>query len=440
MSSTDPARLFGQLTSDAYGDRSWREREAGHLLDWAAGSASPAGGFGWRLSTGALDPARGRPLWISCRMIHCLALGHLLGHDSDGARVDAGIAALRREYQDQEHGGWFADADRPGEGRKEAYGHAFVVLAGASATVAGRPGGRQLLDEALALVLERFWDTEAQMPFESWDVAFTELEDYRGGNAAMHLVEAFLAAADATGDAAWRERALAICERMLSGARDLGWRVPEHFDARWQVRPDYNIDEPRHPFRPYGATPGHAFEWAWLVLTLRAAHPTPPWFLEAAVGLVDTAWADAWDVERGGLAYTTDAHGEPVVRERFHWVACEAPPRRLGAASRRGRGPVGDDVRRGDGLPPRPPCGGGKPRRLVARVVGDQRAHRAHLDRITRRLSRPPSSAAAVSRARPGPRSRAGVDASEAVTPRSRRRTRCRLVGPGIRARLCTER
>jgi hypothetical protein len=22
--------------------------------------------------------------------------------------------------------------------------------------------------------------------------------------------------------------------------------------------------------------------------------------------------------------YTTDAHGEPVVRERFHWVACEA--------------------------------------------------------------------------------------------------------------------
>ena len=324
VSSTDPVQLFGQLSADAYGDRAWREREAGYLLGWAAGSASPAGGFGWRLSTGALDPTRGRPLWVGCRMIHCLALGHLLGHDGDGARVDAGIASLRTEHQDQEHGGWFADADRPGEGRKEAYGHAFVVLAGASATVAGRPGGRQLLDEALAVVLERFWDAEALMPFESWDVAFTEIEDYRGGNAAMHLVEAFLAAADATGDAAWRERALAICERMMSGARDLGWRVPEHFDARWRVLPDYNIDEPRHPFRPYGATPGHAFEWARLVLTLRAAHPAPEWFLEAAVGLVDTAWAEAWDVERGGLAYTTDAHGEPVVRERFHWVTCEA--------------------------------------------------------------------------------------------------------------------
>ena len=40
--------------------------------------------------------------------------------------------------------------------------------------------------------------------------------------------------------------------------------------------------------------------------------------------LVETAWADAWDVQLGGLVYTTDVDGEPVVRERFHWVACEA--------------------------------------------------------------------------------------------------------------------
>jgi mannose/cellobiose epimerase-like protein (N-acyl-D-glucosamine 2-epimerase family) len=323
MASGD-AHLFDQLSADDYGDRSWREAQAGHLLDWAAGSGAPGGGFGWRLASGELDPARGRPLWIGCRMIHCLALGHLLGRQGDGARVDAGIAALRTDYQDDVNGGWFADADQPGEGRKEAYGHAFVVLAGASATVAGRPGGRELLDDALRMVLERFWDAESQMPYESWDVAFTELEDYRGGNAAMHLVEAFLAAADATGDVVWRERAVAICERMMVGSRDLGWLVPEHFDSTWRLLPDYNQDQPRHPFRPYGATPGHAFEWARLVLTLRAAHPTPEWFLEAAEQLVETAWTDAWDAVRGGLVYTTDAQGVPVVRERFHWVACEA--------------------------------------------------------------------------------------------------------------------
>jgi len=316
--------LFDAQPADPYGDRPWREAQAGHLLAWAAGSASPEGGFGWRLNSGGLDPARGRPLWIGCRMIHCLALGSLLGRHGDAGRVDAGLEALSTAYADDVHGGWFADADRPGEGRKEAYGHAFVVLAGASATVAGRPRGRDLLDRALGTVLERFWDARAQMPYESWDVGFTELEDYRGGNAAMHMVEAFLAAADATGDVAWRVRALAICERMMTGARDLGWRMPEHFDADWNVRRDYNIDQPRHPFRPYGATPGHAFEWARLVLTLRAAHPTPTWFLEAAERLVETAWADAWDVQRGGLVYTTDVDGEPVVSERFHWVACEA--------------------------------------------------------------------------------------------------------------------
>jgi mannose/cellobiose epimerase-like protein (N-acyl-D-glucosamine 2-epimerase family) len=316
--------LLDSLSADPYGDRPWRGAEAMNLLAWAAGSASPAGGFGWRLKSGELDPTRGRPLWIGCRMIHCLALGTLLGRDGDAERVDAGLTALSTAYADTVYGGWYADADRPGEGRKEAYGHAFVVLAGASATVAGRPGGPALLDHALAMVLERFWDAEAQMPYESWDVGFTDLEDYRGGNAAMHMVEAFLAAADATGDVVWRERALAICERMMSCARDSGWRVPEHFDAHWNVRVDYNIDQPRHPFRPYGATPGHAFEWARLVLTLRAAHPTPGWFVDAAARLVETAWADAWDRERGGLVYTTDVHGVPVVRERFHWVACEA--------------------------------------------------------------------------------------------------------------------
>ena len=32
--------------------------------------------------------------------------------------------------------------------------------------------------------------------------------------------------------------------------------------AQWQALPDYNIDNPADPFRPFGKTPGHAFEWA----------------------------------------------------------------------------------------------------------------------------------------------------------------------------------
>ena len=39
---------------------------------------------------------------------------------------------------------------RPVDDSKQAYAHAFVVLAASSATAAGRPGAKQLLDEALA--------------------------------------------------------------------------------------------------------------------------------------------------------------------------------------------------------------------------------------------------------------------------------------------------
>ena len=38
------------------------------------------------------------------------------------------------------------------------------------------------------------------MVVEQWDETFSTLDDYRGVNANMHTVEAFLAAADALGD------------------------------------------------------------------------------------------------------------------------------------------------------------------------------------------------------------------------------------------------
>lgn len=316
--------LLDPSTPEGAEHRAWLDAEADRLLRWAAGSAHPDGGFGWRARPSGLDADRGRQLWIGCRMVHCLALGSILGRSDDGAAADRGVDALLTTYRDPEHGGWFSDAGRPGEGRKEAYGHAFVILAGATATVAGRPRGRELLDAALATYLERFWDDDARMPVESYAVDWTDCEDYRGGNAAMHTVEAFLAAADATGDVVWRDRAAAICARMLDAAETLGWRMPEHFDTAWRVTPDYNVDAPRHPFRPYGATPGHAFEWSRLLLTLAAVHDVPERFVSAAHVLTSTAWDDAWDTSIGGFVYTTDTSGSPVVSERFHWVACEA--------------------------------------------------------------------------------------------------------------------
>ena len=70
-------------------------------------------------------------------------------------------------------------------------------------------------DEIARVVEQRFWSEEEGACLESWDRGWNELEGYRGANANMHMIEAFLAAGDATGDARWYERALRIAERLI---------------------------------------------------------------------------------------------------------------------------------------------------------------------------------------------------------------------------------
>ncbi len=311
--------------------RAWLEAETTRLLDFAR-RARVADGFGWLDADGVPDPGRPLQLWITARMTHVFALGDLLGHPGCGPLADHGIAALRDVFEDRAHGGWFGEVSHgvPVDGAKEAYPHAFVLLAAASAAMAGRDGAGGLLDAAIAVVEARFWSAEEGACLEGWDRAWHAPEDYRGANANMHMVEAFLAAADATGNDVWAERALRIADRIVRQvAGRHGWRVVEHFDAAWEPLPDYNADKPRHAFRPFGATPGHALEWSRLLLGVRAAlDPAPDWLLDAARGLFDRAVTDGWG-PGGGFVYTTDLDGRTVVAERMHWVITEA----IGAAA-----------------------------------------------------------------------------------------------------------
>lgn len=330
----------------------WLESETDRLLAFARASRVAGGGFGWLDDAGAVDAARPVELWITCRMTYVFALGALLGRPGCAPLVDHGIAALAgglaRTSPDQtgeggvlrdiEHGGWFTSVgpDGPVDTDKAAYPHAFVILAAASAAAAGRPGADELLADALAVSLEHFWDEDAGMVVESWDRTFSTPEGYRGVNANMHTVEAYLAASDMTGDRVWLDRAARITERVVHGwARENEWRIPEHFSSDWTPLPDYNVDAPAHPFRPYGATIGHWMEWSRLTLHVRAAleaaeGAAPEWMLADAVALFDAAVGEGWDVDGSpGFVYTVDWSGRPVVRERMHWVVCEA----LGAAA-----------------------------------------------------------------------------------------------------------
>ncbi|MEV7428686.1 AGE family epimerase/isomerase [Nocardioides sp. NPDC092400] len=301
------------------------------LLEFA-GRSRLERGFGHLRRDGTVDSARGLELWVNARMTYVFALASLLGveHASDQARH--GVDALTGLFEDRVHGGWWStvdDAGRPGSATKSCYDHAFVVLAGATATVADVPGAAALLERALRVHEERFWEEPLGRCMDQRAGDWSTTEDYRGANSNMHTVEAYLVAADATGDAVWRDRALRIAEHLVHRvAREHDWRVVEHFDGDWRPLPEHSRDRPADPFRPYGATPGHGLEWARLLLHLRAAHSlageaSPDWLLEAAVGLVERAAADC-DEGRTGFPYTTDWDGTPVVDQRFHWVHCEA--------------------------------------------------------------------------------------------------------------------
>jgi mannose/cellobiose epimerase-like protein (N-acyl-D-glucosamine 2-epimerase family) len=329
--------MHPDLSSARPGGGVYRAALRAELLRFAQGARHPLG-FGWLDDFGTVDAGRPVELWVTARMTHVACLGALADEQPcvggpDRSTLNAlaahGVQALRTALFDGEHGGWFAavDAGGPVDERKQAYGHAFVVLAASSATVAGVSAAAELLDEALSVVDDRFWDEDTGMVAEEWDRAWSVLEDYRGVNANMHTVEAYLAAGDVTGDLRWQVRAGRIAERVAASARDASWRVPEHFDAAWRPLLEHNRDEPAHPFRPYGATVGHGLEWARLLVAVAESlgERAPAGLVDAAVALFDQAVADGWAVDgRDGFVYTTDWQGRPVVRSRMHWVVAEA--------------------------------------------------------------------------------------------------------------------
>ncbi|MEP6815216.1 MAG: AGE family epimerase/isomerase [Marmoricola sp.] len=309
--------------------RAWLVEQTARQLSFGSGFPHPDGGAAWLTGDGSSDLSQPAHTWVTARMAHVYSLGSLAGVPACDSLADAALAGLTGRLRDAEYGGWVASAG-PGDavdGTKSAYTHAFVLLAASSATVAGRPGSRALLDEASEVLDSRFL-TESGLYAERWDRAWTELDCYRGVNTNMHSVEASLAAADATGDPRFAERALHIATRVVhEWAAGNDWRVPEHFDSAWRPLPEHHREQPDHAFEPFGATIGHGLEWSRPVVTLRAAlgDTAPDWMLPAAEALFARAVDDGWAVDgHDGFAYTTDWDGTPVVRERMHWVVAEA--------------------------------------------------------------------------------------------------------------------
>jgi len=298
--------------------------ELDHLVRFASASRRREGGFGALDTRGRL--AAGAPLHPlqTTRMTYSFSIAALLGIPDTEELAAHGVHALRTVLFDSVHGGTFSDPTDLGA-PKSAYLACFTALAASAAAHAGVEGARRLLDDAAATLVDRFWSETDGALIDEWDRAFTRPTDYRGANANMHAVEAMNAIGVVLEDPSWHARAARIAELLIDRiARRRGWMLPEHFDATWTPQLDYNRDRLHDEFRPYGVTIGHLLEWSRLLLELHIAQPTD-WLPGASRSLYATARRLGWRVDGApGFIYTVDWNGEPVVRNRPHWVALEA--------------------------------------------------------------------------------------------------------------------
>ena len=317
---------------DSEENRQFLQELCNELLGFGHKFPSPGGSSYYLGDDGTPWKERNRETWITSRMAHVYSIGTMLGHEGSEELVDAALKGLRGELHDVKNGGWYAGLTADGNivENKQCYAHAFVILAATSGMLAQRPGAEELLQDALKLYDLRFWNEEEGLSCDTWNTEFTVLDEYRGINANMHTVEAFLAVADVAGKEEYRVRAGRIIDRVTGWAADNNWRIPEHFTKDWIADLECNKEKPDDQFKPYGATPGHGIEWErlitqWALSTYKEDKEAAGKYIEIAENLYNRAVEDAWNTDGApGIAYTTDWNGTPIVHDRMHWTLAEA--------------------------------------------------------------------------------------------------------------------
>lgn len=317
---------------DTEENREFLQSGALRLLEFGRRFPSPGGGSYYLGDDGTPWKDRSRETWITSRMAHVYSIGAMMGVEGCKELAEKAITGLTGELRDITYGGWYAGLTAEGSiiPSKQCYAHAFVILAASSAYLAGIEGAEKLLREAIETYDRFFWNEEEGLAADTWNTEFTELDPYRGLNANMHTVEAFLAASDALKDDTYRIRAGRIISCVLGWAGENNYRIPEHYREDWIPDLDMNIEKPDDPFKPYGATPGHGIEWArliteWSLSSGETKEVLDSDTIKAACKLYERAVTDAWNADGApGLVYTTDWNGSTVVHDRMHWTLAEA--------------------------------------------------------------------------------------------------------------------
>ncbi|MEP0072928.1 MAG: AGE family epimerase/isomerase [Marinomonas sp.] len=236
-----------------------------------------------------------------------------------------GLSYLRTRHR-RDNGGyvWLLNKDKNLDETNHCYGLAFVLLAYATAYKAGVEEAKPWIKETFDLMEQHFWDAEFGLYNDEISNDWQQTSPYRGQNANMHTCEALLASYDATQESHYLERARLLAEHIcLRQAELANGEIWEHYTETWQVDWDYNKQDPKHLFRPWGFQPGHQTEWTKLLLLIHQRSPQD-WLIPKAKALFDQAWKRAWDKQHGGLCYGYDTQGEVCDGDKYFWVQAES--------------------------------------------------------------------------------------------------------------------
>ncbi len=208
----------------------------------------------------------GRPLMkpkrmrTQARQVYAFAVAKARGWDGPADRlISHGIAFMAGNGR-TDKGGWVRTLNVDGsvaDVAEDAYDHSCVLLALAHAHMCGNPDALRLGEETFVFLDAHLEDSRMTGFLET-----SSGEGERRSNPHMHLLEAFLAWHQATGDRAYLRRAARIIDLFRSHFFDTeSWTLGEFFDDEWK---------PAKSEKGSWTEPGHHFEWASLLVDFAA--------------------------------------------------------------------------------------------------------------------------------------------------------------------------
>jgi mannose-6-phosphate isomerase len=220
-----------------------------------AGWDGVAGGFVERLDLeGRADRAAPRRIRVQARQIYCFAKAAQTGWYPQGREIALkGLDYLLSKAKSPDgRPGFVHLLDRQGVAInlvRDTYDHAFVLLALATAYRLNEDA--QIRDEMESLL--GFLDTGLRSPHGGFIEGIPATLPRRQ-NPQMHLLEAMIAAFDATGDLAYQSRAGEL----------FGLFIANLYDPQRQILGEYFEDD-WSKIEPICVEPGHQAEWVWLL-------------------------------------------------------------------------------------------------------------------------------------------------------------------------------